>query len=132
MKAVGIDYGERRVGVAVSNEEGTFAFPKMTLPNNPMLIPDLVAFIKKENIQTIVVGHSQNLSGGENPIMESARHFVKGLERETGLAVEFEPEFYTSVEARRLKGTEGAVDAEAAAIILGSYLNRKKPHDDFA
>lgn len=132
MKVIGIDYGEKRVGVAVSDERGAFAFPKMTLPNDKMLIPDLVTFITKEKAGRIVVGESRNLKGDENPIMRNARWLAGELARETGLPVEFEPEFYTTIEARRLKNKSNAVDAEAAAIILESYLKKKRPHDDLA
>ena len=132
MKVIGIDYGAKRVGTALSDERGMFAFPKMTLLNNKTLIPDLVAFIQKERVEKIVVGESKNFQGKENPIMRGARYFAKELEQETKLPVHFEPEWYTSVEARRLTEMDGEVDAEAAAIILGSYLKKTRPHDDLA
>ncbi|MEK7613384.1 MAG: Holliday junction resolvase RuvX [Patescibacteria group bacterium] len=131
MKCVGIDYGTKRVGVAVSDEAGRLAFPKMTLPNDKMLISDVVAFIKKEKAECVVVGESKNNQGLENPVMQGARDFAKMIERETGLTVVFEPEFYSSLEARRLMDGGGQVDAEAAAIILNSYLARINTYDDF-
>jgi len=131
MKFVGIDYGTKRVGVAVSDEAGRLAFPKMVLPNDKSLLSDLVAFIKKEQVGEVVLGESKNLSGEDNTIMNSLRQFAKELERETALPVHFEPEFYSSVEARRLTQGEKIVDAEAAAIILNSYLARINTYDDF-
>lgn len=132
MKYVGIDYGTKRVGFAVSDVAGRLAFPKMTLANDKMLIPDAVTFIKKEQAETLVIGESKNNEGMDNPVMRDARWFAKELERETGLPVIFEPEFYSSVEARKLLDAPGAVDAEAAAIILGSFLARINTYDDFA
>lgn len=126
MKHLGIDYGEKRVGIAVSDENGLLASPRAVFPNNRSLVSDLAALIKKEGVQAIVVGESRGRSGEDNPIMERARRFARDLERETGLAVHFEPEFYTSREARRLTADtpQTLVDAEAAAIILSSFLSR--------
>lgn len=131
MKYLGIDYGTKRVGFAVSDDAGRLAFPKMTLPNDRALVGDTVAFIKKESVGHIVVGESKNNQGSENQVMRSARWFAKELEREVGLPVTFEPEFYSSVEARRLTDGGKHVDAEAAAIILSSYLGRINTYDDF-
>jgi RNase H-fold protein (predicted Holliday junction resolvase) len=77
----------------------------------------------------VVIGESTSNHGTENPVMRSAREFAKELERETNLPVHFEPEFYSSTEARLLKEQATTrpvttVDAEAAAIILNSYLAR--------
>ena len=132
MKFIGIDYGTKRVGVATSDTEGTMAFPKMVIPNNRALLPTLVSFIRAENAEALVVGESKNLSGEDNAVMAEIRQFVETLKRECGIPVYFEPEFYTSHEARRLgedassKGKVSAVDAQAAAIILNSYLQRNK------
>jgi putative Holliday junction resolvase len=125
MKYAGIDFGLKRIGVALSDEEGRMAFPKATVPNDKMLMPFLREFLAKENVETVIVGESHAKSGEDNPIQANIRHFVQELGRETGLSVEYEPEFYTSAEARRLTGKQ-TVDAEAATIILESYLNRRK------
>lgn len=130
MKLIGIDYGTRRVGVAVSDDVGRLAFPKMTLPNNAMLLGELAAFIRKEKAEAIVLGESKDLAGADNPVMAPARRFAEALEQEVGLLVHFEPEWYTSKEARRLKDGARAVDAEAAAIILTSYLDKQNTYDD--
>lgn len=132
MKMVGVDYGAKRVGVAVSDDAGRIAFPKMTLPNDRMLIPDLVAFLRKEGARGVVVGESRSLSGTENPIMQDIRRFAGELERASELPVHFESELFSSVEARTLSGKDGAVDAHAAAIILSSYLERHTSYDDFS
>ncbi len=126
MKYLGLDYGTKRVGLAVSDPGGSFAFPKMTLPNDKMLIGDLKAFIKKEGVEALVVGESRNFAGVDNPVMRDVRWFVAELARDTGLPVYLEPEWYSTAEARMLAGRDGAVDAEAAAIILKSYLDRTK------
>lgn len=130
MKLIGIDYGTKRIGVAATDVEGTMAFPKMTLPNNRETLSALVSFIQAEGAEALVVGESKNLAGKDNAVMAEIREFVSALKRKCGIPVYFEPEFYTSHEARRLsediptKNSGGAVDAQAAAIILNSYLER--------
>jgi len=130
-KLIGVDYGAKRVGVAISDERGVIAFPKATLPNDRALIPAMVDLIRKENVMTVVVGESRGGGGNENPVMQGARAFAEELEKSAAVAIQFEPEFYTSVEARRLSQEAGGtkkkeVDAQAAAIILNSYIARIK------
>lgn len=130
MKLIGIDYGSKRVGVAVSDADGSMAFPKAVVPNDRTLMSTIKELLKKEQVEAVVVGESKARDGSDNPIMQNARVFVGDLERETGLPIHFEPEFYSSAEAKRLKEQAGAqtgiVDAEAAAIILNSFIERQK------
>jgi len=130
MKLIGIDYGTKRVGIAVSDDAGRLAFPRLTLSNDRSLVEHVVSFIAEEGVQTIVIGESKDLAGGDNPVMQDARAFADRLKKETQLPVHFEPEWYTSVEARRLKEGAEAVDAEAAAIILSRYLAKQNVYDD--
>ena len=124
-KLIGIDYGSRRVGVAVSDDSGSVAFPKTTFPNDGNLMKNLAALIEGEKAEEVVIGESRNAEGKENPVMEQAREFAAELERVSGVSVRYEPEFYTSVEARRDLG-HSFIDAEAAAILLNSYITRTR------
>ncbi len=124
-KLVGIDFGTKRVGIAVSDESGSVAFPKTTLANDRALIPTVVTIIRQENASEIVVGKSVNWDGEDNAVMENIREFVANLEKAVAVTVHFEPEFYSSREARR-EGQTGSVDAQAAAIILNSYITKTK------
>lgn len=124
-KLIGIDYGTKRVGVAVSDESGSVAFAKAVLPSDRTLIPTLTELIKKENVTRVVVGESKDKDGNDNPVMKPARKFVADLERSANVEVFYEPEFYSSVEARR-DSTETFVDAKAATIILNSFIERTK------
>lgn len=133
MKFIGIDYGTKRVGVAVSDEGGSMAFPKIVLPNNASLLSELSALIRVEGAGAVVVGESKNLSGEDNAVMAGIRRFADAIGRETGLPVYFEPEFYTSKEAKMLAEDARpdklpeAVDAKAAAVILNSYIMKRHP-----
>ena len=124
-KLIGIDYGTKRIGVAVSDDRGSIAFPKATFPNDRTLIPTLIEMIRKENVSTVVVGESKNADGEDNSVMRNVRQFVGDLERGIAVTVVYEPEFYTSLQARR-DTEKSLVDAEAATIILNSYIERKK------
>jgi putative holliday junction resolvase len=128
MKLLGIDYGEKRVGIATSDEGGILAFPKEILDNDKNLVAKIKKICEEEKIEKIVLGESVNDKGELNKIMEKITHFKEELEKEIKLPVYFEKEFMTSLEARRYQENLKRVDASAAALILQRYLDRKK-HD---
>jgi putative holliday junction resolvase len=125
MKYLGIDFGNKRIGLSVSDEEGRLAFPLSVLVNGEKLIDEILEIIKKENISAVVIGESKNYFGEPNKIMGEIKKFKKELEEEAKLSVIFEPEFMTSVQAEKITGKNEMVDASAAAIILQSFLDRK-------
>lgn len=145
MRYLGVDYGSKKVGLALSDEAGTMGFPYMIIPNTPRLVDEMCALIAKENIGTVVIGESRNLVGDENPIAKGARAFGTLIAERSGVPVFYESEVFTSAEARRAPeparggsasgGRErktrapkvrGDVDASAAALILTSFLTRQK------
>ena len=129
MKYLGIDFGTKRVGAAVSDDAGTIAFPRETIANDAKLVPHLNKLVEEENIEAIVVGDTRSHGGAENPVSTEAEKFIKALEQTTGLPVERAFEAWSSIVASRYapKGKEHD-DAAAAAIILQRYLdmNAKK------
>lgn len=122
---MGIDYGGKRVGVAISDEDLKLAFPLEVLENSPELISELKELSNINNIGMIVVGESKDFSGQDNKIMEEIRPFVQKLTDELRLEVESHPEFMTSQAAERFQGKNEMHDASAAALILQSYLDTK-------
>lgn len=126
MKILGIDFGTKRIGVAISNEAGDFAFPVSVVKNDKEAISTIVNMIKKDNIELLVMGESKNFKMEENKIMEETREFADLLTKETGLEVVYEPEFLTSHQAHHFQGKTDMLDASAATIILQSYLDRRK------
>jgi putative transcription antitermination factor YqgF len=131
MRYIGIDYGTKKIGLALSDEAGAMGFPHSVLPNDGRALDTLRALIAKENVQAIVVGDSKDYDGNDNAVMEEARQFVTQL-NEGGLSVYFEPEMLTTQEARRdFEGvrTNGhsIVDSSAAALILTSFLSHHVP-----
>ncbi|MDB5190435.1 MAG: methionyl-tRNA synthetase/methionyl-tRNA synthetase C-terminal region/beta chain [Parcubacteria group bacterium] len=146
MKYIGIDYGTKKTGVAFSDDAGQMGFPHGTLITTPRLPEELAALIKEKGAEAIVMGESRNFSGNDNPVAEDARKLGDELAKLAGIPVHFEPETYTTQEARRYPDgsrMEGSpdVDASAAALILTGFFEREasKPQapvyisiDDFA
>ena len=131
MRHLGIDFGTKKVGLALSDEAGTMGFPHAIVPNDSRLVEEVAALIGREAVGAVVIGESLDFSGQENPVAAHARTFAEALAARTGITPVFEPEMLTTQEARRdFEGvrTHGAVDASAAALILTSYLSRHGNH----
>lgn len=126
MKLLGIDYGTKKVGLALSNDDGTMAFPHAVVANDEQFLNNLIALIEKESVKEIVIGHSKALSGEDNPVQEAINELVGDLTLQVGIPVHLEPEQYTSQAAARLQGRNQMTDASAAALILDSFITRQK------
>ncbi len=128
MKYLGIDYGVKRVGFAVSDPSESFALPLQVFSLHLSMkdvADEAERICKTENIDEIVVGESKDFSGKDNKIMEEIKLFKKEIEERLKIPVHFHPEFLTSMEADQLQGKSKMRDASAAALILKSYLDTK-------
>lgn len=130
MKILGIDYGTKRVGIAISDDTASLAFPKAVLRNTHTLLSEIKSTVAENNVQKIVVGQSLDLDGKENLLMDDIKRFVTMLEGEIKLPVYLEPEFFTSQEAHKGKKagevSPHMIDAVAAALILQRFLDKDK------
>ncbi|MEX2340830.1 MAG: Holliday junction resolvase RuvX [Candidatus Paceibacterota bacterium] len=126
MRLMGIDYGTKRVGIALSDEGGSMAFPHIVLDNNSHLLKKLVEIIEERKVGEIVIGHSLNREGGPNPIHREVEELIGDLTLQAGLPIRLEPEQYSTQEAMIGQGRNAQTDASAAAIILNSFLTKKK------
>jgi len=143
MRYLGVDYGSKKIGLALSDEAGAMGFPYSIVVNTPRLVDEICALIAKEDVGAVVIGESRDLAGGENPIAKDAHTFGDLITARSGIPVCYESEVFTSAEARRApEPAEGGsasggkerktrapkvrvnVDASAAALILTSYLSR--------
>ena len=125
MRLLGIDYGTKKIGLALSDETGRFAAPlAVVLPSTALA--EITAICAREGVTRIVIGKSLNYAGAPNAIMPAAEKFAQHLSAETGLPVEFELEVLTTKEAERDIGRDELTDARAAALILKSYIDRKQ------
>lgn len=124
MRYLGIDFGSKRVGLALSDEQGKFALPHSVLPNNHKLIENIVTLCKKDEIKGIVLGESVDDKGENNKIMEMIIPFKKELEGTTRLPVIYEKEYMSSQHAEFFQGKHDMLDASAAALILQRFLDK--------
>jgi len=125
MRYLGIDYGSKRIGLALSDEAGDFAFPYGVIDSGKRSLKQIKEICEKESVLQIVMGESLDFQGKPNPIMLAIQDLAASLRRETGLPVHLEKEFLTSAEAARMQGKNEKLDASAAALILKSYLDKR-------
>ena len=124
MRYLGIDYGTKRVGLALSDEGGNMAFPLAVVKNDAKLNDTIVSFVKEKQVGAIVIGHSLDMKGKENAAHTGAEALMLDLTLATGLPIHLEPEWFTTVAAPRFQGKTELKDASAAALILESFLSR--------
>lgn len=135
-KIMGIDYGDARTGVAISDllcsiVGSTFVVPSR---NTEKAIADIVKLAKDNMVSEIVVGLPRNMDGTEGTRAQLCREFAERLKDATGLPVSMWDERRTTVEAHNIlsqhnyhgKKRKNTVDAVAASLILEGYLAFRK------
>lgn len=132
MKYLGIDYGEKRIGVAVSDDGGKIAFPKyIEVAAGPerfkIVARNLKKIIDEQKILAIVVGLPLGFSMQETESTKKARNFGEFLKKELNIEVIFQNEVLSTVEVEKSGAARAdMVDASSAALILQSFLDNKK------
>mgnify|MGYP000979383087 FL=1 len=136
MKIMGIDYGDARTGVAISDLLCTLVGSATGGPsrNTEKAIADIVRLAQENQVGEIVVGLPKNMDGTEGARAELCREFADKLAQTTGLPVSMWDERRTTVEAHNIlsqhnyhgKKRKDTVDAVAASLILEGYLAYKK------
>ncbi|HET8581544.1 MAG TPA: Holliday junction resolvase RuvX [Candidatus Paceibacterota bacterium] len=127
MKYLGIDYGEKRIGLAASDDGGQFAFAREVIPNDEKAIGMIAARFIEEDADRVVIGIPAIASGGANPVESRIRAFAEALEAHINAPVIFENEQWSSREATRFAPGGVKSDAVSAAIILQRYLDAHPP-----
>ena len=131
-KIMGIDYGDARTGVAISDLLCTIVGTTAVVNshNTEKVIADIVRMAKENSVGEIVVGLPRNMDGTEGTRAELCREFARQLEEATGLKTIMWDERRTTVEAHNIlsqhnyhgKKRKNTVDAVAASLILEGYL----------
>ena len=131
-RIMGIDYGDARTGVAVSDILRSIVGSTCVVPsrNREKAIADIVKLARENDVGSIVVGLPKNMDGTEGPRAELCREFAEKLREATGLEVAMWDERRTTVEAHNIlsqhnyhgKKRKNTVDAVAASLILEGYL----------
>ena len=136
MRILGIDYGDARTGLSVSDATGLLAGSPSVIEewNRDRLLERLAAYIRAERIEEIVLGYPKNMDGTAGGRAQKCEELARDLERETGLRVVLWDERRTTVAAhailhepgKRAKKHRKTVDAVAAALILQGYLDYRR------
>lgn len=132
MRIMGIDYGDARTGLAVSDEMNILVGEAWTLNEwNPERVADVIAHeAQKRNVKRLVLGLPKNMDGSEGPRAEKCRAFAELLRSKTDIELVMWDERRSSIEAHAILHANGkkekkhrkTVDAVAASLILEGYL----------
>lgn len=139
MRKLGLDYGDKTVGVALSDESLLLAQPIITLTrNNPIdiksTVDELVKIIDENEVDEVVIGLPVNMDGSEGERVDKTKWFAKKLSKKTSVPINFWDERLSTISASKIldegnvKRSEQKkyVDKIAASIILQSFLDALK------
>ena len=136
MRILGIDYGDSRVGVAVSDPLGFTAQGVRTIKNKntKKLLAELSEIIKEYNPETIVIGKPKNMDGTDGFRVDETYKFAESLKTIYNGKIDFIDERLTTVSATRVlnetntrgKDRKNVLDTVSACFILETYLTSKK------
>ncbi|HIA28146.1 MAG TPA: Holliday junction resolvase RuvX [Planctomycetes bacterium] len=123
---VGIDPGERRIGLARSDTLGMLATPRGVVGNQDLLLSWLQEIDDEHQLKGIIVGLPRNMRGSYGPMARRSMQLADWLRERVGVPVYLWDERLTTRQARAT-GSKGGIDERAAAIILQSYLDAGTP-----
>ena len=133
---LGLDYGTRRIGLALSDPEARIAFPEKTLERRGRRrdVEEICRLVAERGGVGVVVGLPLHMDGRRGPEAEAAEAFARAVGEATGVPVELLDERWTTVEAERAlresgrkgKKRRAVVDAVAATLLLRTWLERRE------
>ena len=131
MRILGIDHGDVRIGIAMSDETAFLASPLTTVRNGKAAIGEIVALVEEHHVERIVIGLPLNMNGSCGPATEKVRKFSAKLAAQTNVPIVESDERLTTVAAHHNlreagldgKQRKGVVDMAAAQIILQDWLD---------
>ncbi|MCD6579121.1 Holliday junction resolvase RuvX [bacterium] len=135
MKILGIDWGRRTLGIAISDGKLGLAFPRPSIKNDKKAINSLSEIVSKERVSKIVVGHPLRMSGEDSESTDDAKEFYEKLKNKMKKVeiVLFDERFTTKVvetamnrENESRKRIREKKDSLSAVIILQNYLDANK------
>lgn len=132
MKIVAIDYGQQRIGLAISDELGMFAYPLAVVSqrDHVLQLKEVESILRGETISKVLIGLPRHMDGSEREEAAAVRVFARELE-EKQFSIKLVDERLSTVQASRLmreagkkaKEQKGSIDAAAAVVLLQSYLD---------
>ena len=137
-RALGIDFGTRRIGLALSDPTGILASPLPFLENTGIkqVVSKLKEMVESQGIETIVVGLPRNMDGTYGPAVERVRSFIAQIQSEISAKIVTQDERLTTSQASRdlagmglsQKELRKKVDSSSATLILQQFLDRNQPN----
>jgi len=132
-RILGVDHGDRRIGIAISDPMPLIATPLKTLAvvDQAQVIADLNQIIKENNIEVVVIGLPLGMKGQETKQTLHVQKFSKALAA-TGVQIIMEDERLSSLSAKKIlqeknisiRDNKGLIDQTAATVILQQYLDK--------
>lgn len=128
---LGIDHGDVRIGIAMSDETGFLASSLCTIQNGKNAIDEIVALLTEHVVERVVVGLPRNMNGSYGPATDKVRTFIEKLSKKTEVPIVEWDERLSTVSAHKMlreagldgRKRKGVVDQTAARIILQHYLD---------
>jgi putative Holliday junction resolvase len=140
MRALAIDHGEKRIGIAISDSTGTIARPLSILRHvsRPADVDRVLEIARVQDVRLVVIGHSTDEEGLANAAGRRAERFAEVLRRHVDIPIIMWDESLSSQDARAARIAAGVprgkrsapVDSRAAAVILQSYLDAQLPRPE--
>ena len=134
-RVLGLDIGDRRVGIAIADAFGTMAQPLLTLVRTSLRhdLKSIGRLLRRHNVSEVVAGNPLYMSGDQSPQAGKAQAFAAAVAAEFGVTVHLWDERLTTTEAHRqldelghaAMGRKGIIDQVAAVLILQSWLDRR-------
>jgi len=135
-RVAALDYGQARIGLAISDELGFLAHPRPFVPARPLerALRELRACLRREGVRHVLLGLPLGLDGSEGLAAGRARKFGQALTEAVGLSIEYVDERLSTVGAAALlreaghdaRGARGRVDSAAAALLLQAWLDGRR------
>lgn len=129
MRILGLDIGDKRIGVAISDKLGIISTPLEVISNDEKVNDKLKEIVEKNNIKKIVVGMPYTLRGEVGIQAKKVIDFVNSVVENLNVEIDYIDERYTTKIPLKLSGKyskKGEIDKFSASIILSDYLNRRK------
>lgn len=131
-----IDFGLKRIGLAVSDQDRLFAFPHLVIQNNGLekVLLEIVKIVDEKSIDLIVIGMPFNMDGSKGKMAKEVEEFIRGLKFKINIPVETVDERLSSFIAEEnlkergisQKGSKELIDKEAARLLLVDFLTKSK------
>ncbi|MFM8653554.1 MAG: Holliday junction resolvase RuvX [Verrucomicrobiota bacterium] len=136
-RILGIDFGTRRIGLALSDPTGTLASPLPFLENTSLkeVVAKFQELVESYGVKTIVIGLPRNMDGSYGPSAQKVRDFITQIQPHIPAEIISQDERLTTVQASRdlsqmgltQKELRKKVDSSSAALILQQFLDRTRP-----